>query len=89
MLDDALRSIVREELERFFESRPFPVAKPEQCEQRTTPLLSINDVAEKLQVSSPTVRRLISTGQLKSVRVMGQHRITERELSNFIEGQSV
>ena len=47
-------------------------------------LLTIEQVAERLQVSTQTVRRLIKDGKLKAVRVGIQIRVREEDLQRFL-----
>ena len=48
-------------------------------------MLTIKDVAKKLNVHPNTVYRLIYARKLKAVKVGGAVRIDERELAKFIE----
>jgi excisionase family DNA binding protein len=52
-------------------------------------LLSLEKVAETLDVSISTVRRLIKAGQLKATRVGGQLRVSAVALQNFITTNAV
>lgn len=54
---------------------------------KVVPLLTLDDVAARLQVSTRTVRRLISSGQLRPLYVGRLPRITERELDAYLAGQ--
>jgi excisionase family DNA binding protein len=47
-------------------------------------LLSVATVANHLGVSTKTVRRLIKDGQLPSLRVGRQIRMSERDLADFL-----
>lgn len=47
-------------------------------------LYTIDEVAELLKVSHSTVRRLIDSGHLKSVRIGGQIRIRQRDLDDYV-----
>ena len=52
-------------------------------EARESNLLSVSDVARRLNVSRPTVYRLVHAGQIPAVRIgqgIGPIRIDEREL---------
>lgn len=49
---------------------------------------SINEVAEMLSFSRPTVYKLINEGTVKAVRINGQMRIKHSDLSKYIEGES-
>lgn len=54
-------------------------------------LLTLQEVAEALKVSSKTVRRLIKRGELPGYRLgeRGQLRVDERELELYVESQRV
>ncbi len=47
-------------------------------------LLSISTVARILQISEPTLRRLIKSGEIKSVRIGWQHRISQKEIRRIL-----
>jgi excisionase family DNA binding protein len=47
-------------------------------------LLSIRQVAERLSVSTITVRRLIKKRKLQANKIGGQYRISETNLENLI-----
>lgn len=47
-------------------------------------LYTIDEIAELLRVSHSTVRRLIDSGHLKSVRIGGQIRIRQRDLDDYV-----
>ncbi len=49
-----------------------------------TPLMTIPDVAEQLQVSEKTIRRWITSGDLIAHRIGRQLRISESDLQAFI-----
>lgn len=49
-----------------------------------TEMLRIEDVAKKLNVSQKSVRRYIHSGNLKSNKIGGVHRVEEHALQNFI-----
>ncbi|MDC0189453.1 fumarate reductase/succinate dehydrogenase flavoprotein subunit [Flavobacteriales bacterium] len=49
-------------------------------------MLSIKAVADTLNVSQKTIRRHISSGKIKSVKLGGVHRISETELRRFMKG---
>ena len=53
----------------------------------STQLYSINTVAERLEVSQDTVRRLIARGDLVAIRIGASVRVSAAELEAFIEGQ--
>jgi excisionase family DNA binding protein len=61
----------------FRSSRPPPAA----------PLLTFADVAEQLQVSLRTVRRLVDAGELAVIRIGRAVRIDPRDLERFLAGQ--
>lgn len=49
---------------------------------------TVEQVAEILQVSVHTVRRLIKEGKIKAVRVGIQLRVTKEELDRFLQQSS-
>ena len=49
---------------------------------------SIDEVAEKLSVSVKSVRRLVASGKLESVRISNLYRISQTALDDFIEQNS-
>lgn len=49
-----------------------------------SPLLTIEDVAARLQVSRRTVYRLIAEGRLRPIHVGRRTRFTEREVEAYI-----
>jgi putative molybdopterin biosynthesis protein len=49
---------------------------------------TVEQVADILQVSANTVRKLIKEGKLKTVRVGVQIRITQQELDRFLSQSS-
>ena len=51
---------------------------------RAPPLLSVGDVADRLNVSTKTIRRLIARGQLRGTRIGRMIRIQEAEVEYFI-----
>ena len=52
--------------------------------QKTSPLLSPRDVADQLQVSLRTVRRLIKAEKIKILRIRGSIRITPAALDAYL-----
>jgi excisionase family DNA binding protein len=48
------------------------------------PLLTVSEVAERLRVSTKTVRRRIKDGSLRSIRISGLIRIAMADLEDFI-----
>ena len=47
-------------------------------------MLTISDIAEILNVSEKTIRRHIQSGQLKSNKIGGVHRISKADLDMFL-----
>lgn len=47
-------------------------------------LISVREFAERLSISSKTVRRLIDSGQLPIHRIGGQIRIAETDAARFV-----
>ncbi len=52
-------------------------------------LLTANEVAETMRVSTMTVYRLIKGGQLAAIRVGKGYRIRESDVNRFLAEQSV
>ena len=50
----------------------------------TLPLLKIDDVARRLNVSRATTYRLLNRGELRAVRVGGQLRVDPAELEQWL-----
>lgn len=48
-------------------------------------LLTLQQVADRLQVSMSTVRRLVAAGKLKAVRIGRNLRVRPEDLSKYIE----
>ena len=51
-------------------------------------MLSITETAQMLNVSEKTIRRHINSGKLVSAKVGGVHRISEKNLNNFLKSQT-
>ncbi len=51
--------------------------------------LKIPEVARRLDVSEPTVRRMVKGGKLPSVFVGGAYRVSEADLGEFLENAKV
>lgn len=49
-----------------------------------TSYFTINEIADILRVSPPTVRKLIAEGKLVAVRVGGQSRISVEDFNQFL-----
>jgi excisionase family DNA binding protein len=47
-------------------------------------LLTQGEAAERLRISTRSIRRLIATGQLRPIRIGSRTLITERELANYL-----
>ena len=47
-------------------------------------MYSLREVAENLKVSEATIRRLINDGQLRALKVRGQLRIDEKDLTTYL-----
>lgn len=54
-------------------------------ESTTEPMLTINEVAERLSISRNTVYRLISKGHLRPVTVSERQRFSAAELQRYID----
>ena len=48
-------------------------------------LYTIGEVAESLRVSKPSIYRLMSSGQLKSIKIGGRTLFKESEIERFID----
>ena len=48
-------------------------------------MLTISDVAEKLNVSQTTIRRLVALKQIKSYKVGGQIRLDKEDVDKFLQ----
>ena len=48
-------------------------------------ILTVTEVAEYLKLSDKTIRRMISTGQLKASKVGGSWRIKEADIEKFLD----
>lgn len=51
--------------------------------------LKIPEVARRLDVSEPTVRRMVKSGKLPSVFVGGAYRVSEKDLEEYLENARV
>lgn len=51
---------------------------------REVSVLTLDQVAERLQCSRRTVYRIVAEGQLRPIRVGGHQRVTERELMAYL-----
>jgi excisionase family DNA binding protein len=49
-----------------------------------TVVLTLDQVAERLQVSRRTINRLVAQGRIRTIKVGQQPRVTEREFEAFI-----
>ena len=49
-----------------------------------TVVLTLDQVAEQLQVSRRTVNRLVAAGRIRVIRIGRQPRVTERELDAYL-----
>lgn len=50
-----------------------------------TPLMTVNDVAERLDVSPRSVRRLITEGKIRIYRIRRSIRISEADFLNYLK----
>lgn len=61
---------------------PFPEAH----DRRMAPvLLELDDVADTLQVSLATVKRLVKAGKLRAVKVEGATRVHRDDLAQYVD----
>jgi excisionase family DNA binding protein len=56
----------------------------EKAPARVPPMLTVADVAERLRVSTKTVRRAIEAGDLHVHLIGRQHRVAEDDLMLFV-----
>ena len=54
-----------------------------------TDYLKIPEVARRLDVSEPTVRRMVKGGKLPSVFIGGAYRVSEKDLEEYLENAKV
>lgn len=52
------------------------------------PLLTVSDVAGRLQLSKAKVFEFLARGELNSLKIGGARRITEQQLAEFIDRQA-
>lgn len=52
-------------------------------------MLSVKDVAERLNIGERAVRNLITSGDIPALRIGGIYRVQESELNTFIENSLV
>ena len=64
--------------------RPIPGRRAPSAAALPSPLLSVSVVAELLGVSTKTVRRLITRGDLKAHRIGSGLRISEEDLRAYV-----
>jgi excisionase family DNA binding protein len=55
----------------------------------STPLLTIDEVRSRLNVSISTVRRLVRDGKLRAYRVGGRLRFKPEEVAAYVDAQLV
>ena len=65
--------------------RPNPGVPPKISPGQTRRLLSLNEAATLLGVSTASIRRLMWSGKLPSVRILRRIQIDIRDLDRFIE----
>lgn len=53
-----------------------------------TPMLTIHDVAEKLNVDERTIRELIRKNELRAIKVGKEWRVTEDDLDAYVDGHA-
>ena len=54
----------------------------------TEPMMTIHDVAEKLNVDERTVRELIRKNELRAIKVGKEWRVTENDLDGYVNGHA-
>ena len=63
----------------------FTFGSTKRVMETETKMLRIEDVAKRLKVSQKSIRRYIHSGELKSNKIGGVHRILEDELALFLD----
>ena len=61
----------------------------DQSEERATGFLTVNEVATRLRVSNMTVYRLVSSGELPSVRVGRLVRLRTDDVETYLSGRLI
>lgn len=51
-------------------------------------LFTIQEAAERLKVNHQTIRRLIKNEKIKAIKIGGQYRILEEEITKLINGEN-
>jgi len=82
MIDEAIAQLVESAVSRALAAWTPPAPAPAAEAPR---LLTVDQAATLLAVSSPSIRRLIDSGQLRATRVLGAIWIDRRDLETFIE----
>lgn len=57
--------------------------------RNTDPLLTVNEVAESLRVSTMTVYRLVKSGQLPATRVGRSYRFRRSDVQRYLDAGAV
>lgn len=52
-------------------------------------MMTTKDVAERLNVTTRTVRNLIECGKLKAYKIVKDYRINEKDLEEFINNSKI
>ena len=58
-------------------------------EENSMKLLTTEEVGKILSFSPKTIRKMINSGEIPSVKIGGEFRVIEKELYNYIESQGV
>lgn len=53
-----------------------------------TPMLTIHDVAQKLNVDERTVRELIRKNELRAIKIGKEWRVKEEDLDAYVDGHA-
>lgn len=54
----------------------------------SSPMLTIHDVAERLNVDERTIRELIRKNELRAIKVGKEWRISEQDLDGYVDGHA-
>lgn len=76
-LAEQLGRRLEEHLQDLLAERLTPAGPP--------PLLDVSDVAERLKVSARTVRRIVDAGELRPLKIGGQHRFTSAAVEAYLK----
>lgn len=58
------------------------------CPIPQTPMLTIHDVAQTLNVDQRTIRELIRKNELRAIKIGKEWRVTESDLDAYVNGHA-